>query len=122
MPTLGLIEGRDGYTINWIFQPKDDGYDEDDPIGGELCDEVSDDPEADLEENAVVAALRLALGELPREHSSSRILHFEGRAEAQKALRIARAALKAFRENKPWPEWALKAQAAGWKPPKGWSP
>lgn len=38
-----------------------------------------------------------------------------------KALVSARAALKAARSSKSYPEWAIKALAAGWKAPKGWT-
>jgi len=26
------------------------------------------------------------------------------------------------KSNKPWPQWAVQAKAAGWTPPKGWKP
>jgi hypothetical protein len=45
---------------------------------------------------------------------------FGSQSSALKALRAARAALKNL--GAPMPEWALKATAAGWKPPKGWKP
>jgi hypothetical protein len=38
------------------------------------------------------------------------------------ALAVARAAKKSAMDDQPWPEWALLAQANGWKPPKGWRP
>ncbi len=42
---------------------------------------------------------------------------------ASAALKAIKAALKRDKNReKPWPEWAIKAQAAGWKPPKAWSP
>jgi hypothetical protein len=37
-------------------------------------------------------------------------------AETQVALSTGKGA-----EN-PWPDWAITAKAAGWKPPKGWKP
>lgn len=40
---------------------------------------------------------------------------------ANAALRAIRAALK-DKGDKPWPEWAVKAKAAGWTAPKGWTP
>jgi hypothetical protein len=46
---------------------------------------------------------------------------WESLSDAKKALRAAKAAVKDKR-RKPWPEWAVKAQANGWKPPKGWAP
>ena len=47
---------------------------------------------------------------------------WETRAQAQRALRLLKAELKAARDNTPWPDWAKQALAAGWKAPKGWGP
>jgi hypothetical protein len=46
---------------------------------------------------------------------------WESRTDAFAALRAIKAAIK-DKSNKPWPEWAVQAKAAGWKPPKGWKP
>lgn len=47
-------------------------------------------------------------------------------AAAEKFLRAMRAVVKAaraeYKSGVAWPDWALKASAAGWKPPKGWKP
>ncbi len=42
---------------------------------------------------------------------------WESTRDAKAALRVAKEALK---QDRPMPEWATKALAAGWKPPKGW--
>ena len=42
-------------------------------------------------------------------------LIWSSKADAQKALKAANAALEAHRSSKPYPEWAVKALAAGWK-------
>lgn len=51
---------------------------------------------------------------------------FESKRRAFEFLKAMRAALKAakreFNDGVPWPEWAKTAEAAGWKPPKGWKP
>jgi hypothetical protein len=47
---------------------------------------------------------------------------WESESDAKKALRAARAAVRAAKAGKPLPEWAITATAAGWKPPKGWTP
>lgn len=45
-----------------------------------------------------------------------------------RSMAIAKQAIKAGNEalhrgiGVPWPDWALKAQAAGWTPPTGWKP
>jgi len=41
---------------------------------------------------------------------------------ALKTLRRCRAELKSIRDDAPWPEWAKRAVAEGFKPPKGWRP
>ena len=43
--------------------------------------------------------------------------------ESLKSARAALAAISlAVQSGKPWPEWAVKAKASGWKAPKGWAP
>lgn len=46
---------------------------------------------------------------------------WESKRQAVDALRVIKIALK-NKSTKPWPDWALKAKAAGWKPPKTWTP
>jgi hypothetical protein len=48
--------------------------------------------------------------------------YFERRSDAVEALRQANAALSLGWQDKPMPEWAVTALAAGWTPPKGWKP
>jgi hypothetical protein len=45
---------------------------------------------------------------------------FDSRADAKKAIAAARLAIKSL--ERPMPDWATRALAAGWKPPKGWKP
>lgn len=40
----------------------------------------------------------------------------------KRALKAAKAAVNTFRAGIPSPDWALKAYAEGWTPPKGWTP
>lgn len=46
---------------------------------------------------------------------------WESKAMASNALRVVKAAIAAGVER-PMPEWAATAIAAGFKPPKGWKP
>lgn len=55
------------------------------------------------------------------EHDSTGFF-WESKSAATAALRLARAQIKACRDNKPWPDWALQAHAEGWRPPRGWKP
>jgi hypothetical protein len=47
---------------------------------------------------------------------------FESERHAKEALRLINAKLHYAKQNKPIPDWAEKALAAGWSPPKGWKP
>lgn len=45
--------------------------------------------------------------------------------DTEKAARAAKKQIEIALRNKPeapWPDWAVKAKAAGWAPPKGWKP
>lgn len=48
--------------------------------------------------------------------------HWPTRREALAALKECRAAIAGAKSGAPWPDWAIKAKAAGWKAPKGWTP
>ena len=47
---------------------------------------------------------------------------WSSKSSALKVLRRCRAELKSIRDNIPWPDWAKRAVAEGFKPPKGWKP
>lgn len=51
----------------------------------------------------------------------SRGYYWESRRAATTALRRISLAIKND-GGPPWPEWATKAAAEGWKAPKGWKP
>lgn len=50
------------------------------------------------------------------------VFAWETLAGARTALAAIKAGLLADASKRPWPDWAIKAKAAGWKPPKGWKP
>lgn len=107
---LVLIENEYSYRICWVVDGEE---------GALLGDYLrhSTDIKEDDEHRIVTEAARFHGGEI-----DNLGLFWESRARAQKALVSARAALKAARSSKPYPEWAVKALAAGWKAPKGWTP
>lgn len=41
---------------------------------------------------------------------------------AARAMRIARLTVRELEEGRPWPDWARRAIAEGWKPPRRWKP
>jgi hypothetical protein len=44
------------------------------------------------------------------------------KAQAARAMRLARLRVREVKEGCQWPSWAHKAIAEGWKPPKRWRP
>lgn len=84
--------------------------------------------EADLE----YLAVELAAAEYAEQNPDSiRFSHHvygfvaDTKSDMARFKRVCNTALKAERAKRrdvPWPEWAIKATAEGWKPPKGWKP
>lgn len=114
---LVVDSDRDGYIIGWYF-----------PAEGELGALLGDED---------VTAEQVAAAKDP-EHWETLTAHYVAgqtkgvsrpgfhyvwptRAAANSALKAVKQALKA-KGGKPWPAWALEAKAAGWTPPKGWTP
>lgn len=123
---LVLNECRNGYQIGWELEGEGD-------IGA--CLGQDEFTEKDLQE----AKLAFANGKDDEGHYEHILAtmtvkaladgrsgwdgyYWESFAKAKKALSLAKAALQAAKSNVPWPDWAIKAKAAGWKAPKGWKP
>lgn len=49
-------------------------------------------------------------------------IHFDSSTRLREFFAAMKVALKRAHDEMPWPDWATKALAAGWKPPKGWKP
>lgn len=115
---LVVDDGRDEFNFYIIWEFEDD-------TGGTLGDELySPDrlKNADAGDWDHIAAT-IAAGKTDLvQHNPSDGYYWPTRAAANAALKAIKAALKAGREAKPWPEWAIKAKGAGWTPPKGWTP
>jgi hypothetical protein len=117
------IEERGGaYRIGWYFYGDEN---EDEEFGLMLGDHIVSDGIDNRETQA--AADAIAASPFRPDYPESlakrgRAWTWESKSKAQKALAIANAAIKALNAKKPWPDWALKAVAAGWKAPKGWKP
>lgn len=98
-----------------------DGTWPDGPAGGEEEDEV--DKEWNRAHNAAVKLIAAeGLGERARSTGHGGGFLFDSRTEAAKAMRILKTCQKQAKDERPWPEWAVKAAAEGWKAPKGWKP
>lgn len=98
------------YRIYW----EDDG-----DLGGHLCQDQKDgtgEAPQDRDEWEHWAASR-AVRQSPGVEFDLSGAFWELERDAKAALRLAREALK---QDRPLPDWAQKALAEGWKPPKGW--
>ena len=102
------------YRLSWYLP--DDG-----DIGGSVGDMSY--TEIDLKEldDVDVAIVYLAVAKLDGIQRDFSGFFWETQAAAQSALRIAKAAIAAG-VDRPLPDWARQALAAGWKAPKGWKP
>lgn len=108
-----MIDENDYFYIAWYLPDDDD-------LGAYLGD--SGDPQGESPDDrdewevwtACKAVQPFAL------HRSATGFAFETEAIVRRALRAANEALN--RGGGPWPEWAIRAQDAGWTPPKNWKP
>lgn len=111
------IAGEDhAYYIAWFF--------EDDGEGGSLDDgqyTEADLAKASREDRQHILATLTAAKTEGWERGEYNRFTWSSLKQAKAALRAVKHALK-HDTGAPWPEWAVKAQAAGWKPPKGWKP
>jgi len=111
---LVLVEtgpGAHGYKICWDYWTNDYGWRE--------CFYVGSDPGHNPEFIAVHSAVA-AYCSLPDGFDG---WEWENHVAAKAAFRVAKAALKNYRNGTGvWPEWARTALANGWKAPEGWKP
>lgn len=101
---------RGKWRISWAFE---------DDIGGSLGQNETDglgEAPADRGNWEHWAASK-AVKDLPEIQRDGSGFYWETQAKALKALRVAKESLK---QDRPMPEWAVKALEAGWKPPKNW--
>lgn len=111
------IEGREyEWTIVWII---------DGDTGATLGQDVYKDADlARVDDDSwdhIAATLAVSKTKGAKHNDRRHQYEWERLEDAKAALRVARAAVK-DKSGKPLPEWAVKALAAGWKAPKGWSP
>jgi hypothetical protein len=77
---------------------------------------------AQSEELAIEAAIISAFADTDEIYISRRGFAFACQSSARKALRVAKIAAETYNASRPWPDWAIKAAAEGWRRPKGWKP
>ena len=116
-----LAVGDDGgdFYIAWITVLDDDYGPEEGQCLGESTefDKMDRPTERDMRESWI--AHHAAKNLCDSRNRSGKFL-FDTRTKALMALKEANRALHA--DEKPWPDWAVQANAHGWKPPKGWKP
>ena len=128
-PKLELNQSNYGYYAAWY----DDGEEWARVGEGLKCVdgkyELPFDPKTheDPEYAAVEAAAAAFANENPdhvisRRDSICHELLIESKSKAISYLLRLKLAMKLVNANKPWPDWAIKATEAGWKPPRGWKP
>ncbi len=102
--------------ISWFFPEEDD-------VGGSVGDELYTETDLKtLDASDVDATVAyLAVAKLAGIQRDARGFFWETDAAAKSALRVAKAAIKAG-VDRPLPDWAQQALAAGWTAPKGWKP
>lgn len=110
-------DSRRVYRITWFLA--DDGDhgadlgDGDEYTDADLADALGDD------RPHIVACMAAAKSDgVERDR---RGYFWESHRDAATALRACNIAIKND-GGPPWPEWATKAAAEGWKAPKGWKP
>jgi len=114
---LGLFDESKGFRIRWI-DPEDG---EEGGAVGDARDEYKKAPDPNKDRDAwEVYIVETALKDLdPKPEFDLEGYFWDNKREAHAAFRIAKAALE---QEKPMPDWAKKAVAEGWKPPRGWKP
>ncbi len=112
--SLEMYEERYVIRIRWIV---------DDDCGADLGEDVytkEDLDKADADSRDHILAC-LTAAQTTGVSRDERGYYWEGNSHATNAFRLINTALKND-PGVPWPEWAMRAKAEGWKPPRGWKP
>lgn len=115
-PRLFIDDDRSYYRITWYLPDEGDHG----ATLGESRYTRAHLERAKCDDDWEHIAATIAVSEAPGVQRDRDGYYWESRKDAVAALRTANTVLK--NRKKPWPEWALQAQAAGWKAPKGWKP
>lgn len=114
---LVLDQPSDFWRISWEVVV-DGSYDIGATLGeGSPEDWEGDPPKSDEREEWEHWAAQKAASTSRGVERDGNGFFWESEKDARAAMRIVKEACK---QERPMPEWATKALAAGWKPPKGW--
>ena len=108
-------DGEYHWRLQWFFPDDDD-------IGAILGDELYTEEQLNKnksEDREHILATITASRTVGVEHDRNGFA-WQSKKDATNALRAIKAAMKS--DQPPWPEWAVKAKAEGWTPPKNWKP
>ena len=108
---VDIFDDYDGIYLAWT-----NGEDE----GARLGEESGNDYEVKATRDALHELMNTKTGYVYRGRTG--VFLFEDERTAVEAKRLVNAALWNMQNNKPLPDWARKAVAEGWSPPKGWKP
>jgi hypothetical protein len=111
-----VLECGNDYLWRITWHIADDDYGVGATLGEGTTSEWSGAAPKDREDWEHWAAQRAAFATAGVERDRNGFF-WESAGEAKAAFRIVKEALK---QERPMPEWATKALAEGWKPPKGW--
>lgn len=122
---LIIVESSVGYRIQWEIDDGDDkgaflGQEKKEPPEDFYASTTPMDREYWAAERAGFQVIKD--GDPDTRGHDSTGFWWESRTQATKALAKVKALMNAALEGVPWPDWAVQASAAGWKPPKGWRP
>lgn len=135
MSKIDIFQDRYEYHVSWTDEEADDegawiGQDANTPLDtlrAKMATAKQKREFDDYEYLAVeIAAQNWVSGSPAGVSQAGHGYEFETLAKAKQFLAAMRAEMKAAKAEYDsgvlWPEWAKQAQAAGWKPPKGWKP
>jgi hypothetical protein len=115
---LAIAELRDGFRVGWFDTEENsvEAFTDDSPVP------PRDEQPADKStwENWIAYWAMVPFARDQNGWSEGVPIAFASITAARKALAAANAAL--LSGSAPWPEWAILAKDAGWKPPTGWKP
>ena len=133
----GFGSASGGYGIYWLCA-NDEGTDYD--IGGALGESLDDVPKSidDVDKREFsdddgrdrdFFVATIAASQASPDGRDNCGFYWDSVSAAKRAItkinaarKADAAAQKALKAGKPWPEWAVKAKAEGWRAPKGWVP
>jgi hypothetical protein len=121
---LVVVETHGRYRIQWEI---DDGDDMGAYLGQESKEPSEDFYKSVTTDREYWAAERAGFqvikeGDQDTRGHDSTGFWWESKTQATQALTKVKALMKTVLSSVSWPDWAVKASEAGWKPPKGWKP